>query len=316
VGKVLITGASGYIGGRLVGTLLDRGWDVRALERERAPRLAVPQTVCDLAQAPVDTIAAAAAGAETVVHLAGENEQVAAREPARALAETVVATERIAAACASAGVRRLVYTSTMHVYGARVAPGATLSEEMRVEPRSAYAISRLASEHVAAAFAGRGCDVVILRLTNTVGAPDDPHVDRWTLVANDLCRQGALENRLELLSSGTQWRDFVALSAVCEGIAEVSRSNDPTALPAGTYNVGSGRSITVRALAELIRDEFGRQTGSSPELCAPEPEPDPPGPYQVSVERAAVHGLRFDAPLQEAVAETVRFCLKHREELR
>ena len=79
-----------------------------------------------------------------------------------------------------------------------------LTEDLRPEPRSSYAISRLASEHVAATLAGGAADVVVLRLTNSVGAPVDPAVDRWTLVTNDLCRQGALTGRLELRSSGVQ----------------------------------------------------------------------------------------------------------------
>jgi UDP-glucose 4-epimerase len=315
VSKVLITGAGGYVGGRLVGAFRGAGWEVDAIVREPAPRLPVHQTVCDIERAPAELLTEAAAGADTVVHLAGEDEVVAAREPARALASTVVATERIAEACAAGAVRRLVYMSTIHVYGARIAPGVTLTEDMRAEPRSAYAISRLASEHVAAALAGSRYELVVMRLTNSVGAPDDPSVDRWTLVANDLCRQGAVEGRLELRSSGLQWRDFVPLRSVCDGIVKVASAEAP-ALPSGTYNVGSGRPSTVRGLAELVADVFERETGQRPDLYAPEPEANPPAEYRVSVERAADHGLRFDAPLADAVTETVRFCLEHREELR
>lgn len=315
VSKVLVTGAGGYVGGRLVNAFRDAGWDVHAVVREPAPRLGVPETVCDLTEARSEALTAAGEGAETIVHLAGENELLAAREPAKALAATVVATERIAEACAAAGVKRLVYMSTVHVYGSRIAPGATLSEDMRVEPRSAYAISRLASEHVAAALSDSAYEVVILRLTNSVGAPDDPEVDRWTLVANDLCRQGALNGRLELHSTGVQWRDFVPLRAVCAGIVAASHARDPV-LPEGTYNLGSGRATTVRELAEMVSDAFEQHTGERPPLRAPEPTSDPPAPYHVSVQRAAQHGLRFDDPLRDAVAETVRFCLEHRDELR
>lgn len=312
--KVLITGAGGYIGGRLVGTLRDAGWQVRALVREPAPRLGVQETDCDLAN-PGGALLAACEGAETVVHLAGENELVAVREPAAALSSTTAATENVSEACARAGVKRLVYMSTVHVYGERIVPGATLTEDLRPEPRSAYAISRLASEHVAASLAGQAYELVILRLTNSVGAPDDPSVDRWSLVANDLCRQGSVNGRLGLRSSGMQWRDFVPLRSVCTAIAAASRVAGPV-LPGGTYNLGSGRPSTVRQLARMIQDAFERQTGERPELDAPDPEPHPPEPYYVSVDRAARHGIRLTAPLEDAVAETVRFCVEHREQLR
>ena len=122
----------------------------------------------------------------------------AARDPSAALGSTVMASSAWPTPRGGAGVPRVVYLSTVHVYGDRMAPGATLTEDMRPEPRSAYAISRLASEHVIAGLAGGAYELVILRLTNSVGAPLDPRVDRWSLVANDLARQGALDGRLTL----------------------------------------------------------------------------------------------------------------------
>lgn len=313
--KVLVTGAGGYVGGRLVETLLTQGWDVHALVREPAAHLAVEQTVADLADAATaQTLEAACADARTVIHLAGENEVLTAREPAAALAGTVVATEQLVEAAAACGVKRFVYMSTVHVYGAQMTEGATLTEDLRPEPRSSYAIARLASEHVAAMLAASGSDLVVLRLTNSVGAPPHPTVDRWTLVANDLCRQGARSGSLELRSSGIQWRDFVALSDVCSIIASAAGADDAI-LPPGTYNLGSGRPTTVRDLAGLVQDAFERCTGDRPELLAPEPGPDRPQPYHVSVERAAEHGLRARTPLSEAIEETVRFCIKHRGDL-
>lgn len=309
-----MTGAGGYIGGRLVEPLRAAGWDVHGVVREPTPRLDIEQTVCDLAHADRDALIGACDGAETIVHLAGENEVAAAREPASALASTLVAAENISEACAAAGVKRLVYMSTVHVYGERMQPGVTLTEEMRPEPRSAYAISRLASEHVAASLARGNYELVILRLTNSVGAPDDPSVDRWSLVANDLCRQGALEGRLTLRTSGLQWRDFVALRDVCDGITSACRAVDPILRP-GTYNLGSGHPTTVRGLAGMIQSAFEQETGTRPELVAPPPDGDAPEPYRVSVELAARDGLSLHGRLEDAVQETVRFCLDYREDL-
>jgi UDP-glucose 4-epimerase len=311
--KVLVTGASGYIGGRLVPTLAAAGAEVQTLIRDPALWLAAPQTVCDLCTIAPDALAAACRGAASVVHLAGEDEVLAARDPSAALGSTVVATERVAEACAAAGVRRLVYLSTVHVYGARIGEGATLSEEMRAEPRSAYAISRLASEHIVASRATGAYELVILRLTNSVGAPADPSVDRWSLVANDLSRQGAVHGRLQLRSAGVQWRDFVSLRAVCRAI--VAASGEGGGLPPGTYNLGSGQPATVLELAGLVQEAFAAQTGARPVLEAAPAPPDPPGPYHVSVARLAAHGVRARSSLRAAVEETVRFCLEHRQEL-
>jgi UDP-glucose 4-epimerase len=311
---VLVTGAGGTIGGRLVQTLLDADWHVHALVRQAAPRLGVEQTVCDLDNADGDEVARACEGADTIVHLAGEDKHVFAREPAAALAATLMATQRVAQGAAESGVRRLVYMSSVHVYGARMTPGAILTEDLRPEPRSGYAISRLASEHIAASLAGDAYDLVILRGTNSIGPPADFDKARWTLVANDLCRQGARDGRLQLQSAGVQWLDFLAMRDVCSAIESVSRVKDPVVAP-GTYNFASGQPRTVLGLASMIQDAFEQQTGTRPELHAPEPGPDPPEPYHVSPARAQQLGLRAHTPFEEAVQDTVRFCLAHREEL-
>ena len=310
---VLVTGAGGYVGSGLVATLQHAGWEVRAAVRDRATHLDVEQVVADIAR---DTSAAARAceGVDAVVHLAGDNEVVAARDPAFALGGTVLATERLVEAASASGLKRFVYMSTVHVYGARMTAGATLSEEMRPEPRAPYAIARLASEHLAAMLQAAGVDVVVLRMTNSLGAPAHPAVDRWTLVANDLCRQGALTGRLVLRSPGVQWRDFVALRDVRAIVAEACRTEEP-AVEAGTYNLGSGRSMTIRDLARLVQDAFERRTGRRPELEAPVPGEERPGPYRVAVERAAAQGLRAATPVAQAVDETVEFCLANKEAL-
>jgi UDP-glucose 4-epimerase len=311
--RVLITGAGGYVGSGLVGDMREAGWDVRAAVRHRADHLPVEQIVTELGEDPADA-ARACEGMDAVVHLAGDNEVLAAHDPARALRATVLATERLVQAAAAAGVKRFVYMSTMHVYGERIKGGATLTEDLRPEPRAVYAIARLASEHISAALSSAGVEVVILRLTNSLGAPAHPAVDRWTLVANDLCRQGVLTGRLELRSSGVQWRDFIALSDVRASVSAACRLN-PAVLPAGTYNLGSGQPLTIRGLAGLVQDSFERCTGTRPQLHAPEPSPERPEPYYVSVDRAASHGLKAETPVADAVEDTVRFCIEHKEAL-
>lgn len=313
VTRVLVTGASGYIGSRLVPVLAaNPAYRVRALVRKPASFLAVEdQRVVDLLGEP-ECVDDACSGVDVVVHLAGPNEVIASQEPERALAETVVAAQRVARSAARAGVARLVYVSTVHVYGGRIRDGATLREETPAEPRSVYAIARLASEHLMAS-AGDSVEVIVCRLTNAVGAPADPAVDRWSLVSNDLCRQGVCSGELRLRSSGAQWRDFIALADVCRVLNDVVV---PGRLAAGTYNLCSGRSHTVRQLAGLIQDAFEARGLGRPPLRAPELPPDAPQPYHVSPDRlAAAGGWVATTTLADAVAETVEFCVARRDQL-
>jgi UDP-glucose 4-epimerase len=239
------------------------------------------------------------------VHLAGANEVAAADDPAGSTAATVLAAERIAAS----GAPRIIYLSTIHVYGAGLSEGAVISEASTVAPAHPYAAARLACEHV---FAQSGVPTLIFRLTNGVGAPSRPDVQRWSLVANELCREGALSGQLTLRTSGVQWRDFVALSDV-ESI--VRKLVDPAAFLPGLCNLGSGHSVTVRNLAHMIQDSFEAQSLPRPELHAPEPPAEIPGPYRVDVSHLATLGVAAETPLRTAIDETVQFCIAQRHAL-
>lgn len=294
-----MTGAAGYLGSRLCVHLKERA-SVVAVVRREVPWLPVDQIVADLTTDPLEHIVE---GADAVAHLAGANE--AATDPDAALAATVVAARRLAGATTPS--TRVVHVSTFHVYGAAT---GTVDETTLPAPRHPYAVARLASEHLLG-----GHDLVVLRLTNSVGAPIDPAVDRWTLVTNDLCREAALHGTVTLRTPGLQWRDFVHQRDVVR-ILEVALRDE--AVPAGTYNLGRGESLTIRGLAVLVQDAFERLTGERPVLRAPDAPATPvePDPVVLSVARLAKLGLRADTPVADAVDETARFCLDHRSALR
>lgn len=304
---IAVTGAGGYLGSRLVAALGERA---TPFVNTVVPWLPSNQIQADLASdrsASLDLT-----GMDAVVHLAGHNELVAASHPDRALAETVLAARRVAEAAQRAGVGRIVYVSTVHVYGAAMVPGARLDETALPLPHSLYAVTRLACEHLLAAQAAAGGpDPVIFRLTNAVGAPADSGVDRWSLVALDLCRQAVTTGTMRLKSSGAQWRDFVPLADVVDALVLAGDAG----VPSGTYNLASGRSRTVRQLAELVQDRVEAATGERPTLVAPEMESDPPGPYTVVTDRLAAAGFRSMRPVDDAVDEVVAFCLEQRTAL-
>ena len=305
---LVVTGAAGFVGSRFVPSLASL--PVRALARGHVDHLPpdVPQVEVDLVTGS-EALRRAFDGARAVVHLAGHNETVARRDPDRALTETAVMARHVADAATAAGVERIVYLSTVHVYGDQVADGAVLTEQLPPEPRSTYAITRLACEHL---LAQADAELVVLRMTNAVGAPADPSVDRWTLVAADLCRQAVTHGTLQLRTAGLQWRDFVDLGDVCRILRA---STDPATVDAGVYNLASGRSHTIRHVAEIVQDTFEQLTGTRPPLQAPDPTGPEPAAHHVSVDALAAQGLGADTPVAESIGELARFCLDHKEGL-
>lgn len=298
---VAVTGADGYLGGALAAAATDPAVTLRLIVRRPAPWLPTEAVqAASLEQAATDGVFA---GADAVVHLAGPNEVVTASDPIGALTSAVSAANAVATACANSGVRRLVYVSTMHVYGAALTPGAHITERTLPEPRHPYAIARLTCEHVIST-AARDVEVVILRLTNAVGAPVSVDIDRWTLVANDLCRQAVVDGSLRLLTDGQQWRDFVALDDVCRIVLSAAS----TELPAGTYNLGSGRATQVRQLAIIVKEQAAALGLGELPLEAPAPSADPTAPYLIDVSKLANLGLVSATPLGQAVADILGFC--------
>lgn len=304
-----MTGASGYVGSRAIASLVEMGWSVRALVRRHRPYIATEQVVVDIT-GEMDPLRLAVAGCDAVLHLAGANEVVAAEDPDAAVRDTIVGARHVAAAAADEGVARLVYVSTVHVYGAALVEGAVVSESTVPAPTGIYGLTRLASEHLLSAHAAQtGSEAVILRLTNAVGAPVAPEVDRWSLVGNDLCRQAVRDGRLVLRSPGLQWRDFIALADV---VALVGSALTPGGLPGGTYNLGSGTPMTILDLAALVQDAIEEHTGSRPPLDAPVATGVRPDAYHVDIGRLAALGWKPDSTVAAAVSETARFCLQNR----
>ena len=303
--SVLVTGAGGYIGQRLTHQLAADGVAVRALVRAPLQWPAgIEQVVGDLVVQP-GLAQEIARGVDVVIHLAGANEIATALEPGTAVSDTITAAERVA----SSGAERVIYLSTVHVYGDALTPGALVGEDTAPSPTHPYAVARLACEKV---FTHSGLSALVFRVTNGVGPPWRPDVPRWSLVANDLCREGATTGRLTLRTPGVQWRDFIALRDIESALSALVRSSS---FRAGIYNLGSGRSVTIRDLAGIVQDSFVGLGEPRPDLVAPAPPPDPPGPYHVDITALELLGIRPQTPLRTAVDETVRFCLAHRARL-
>jgi nucleoside-diphosphate-sugar epimerase len=170
--KILVTGATGKVGSRLVKFLAQRGDHVRALVRdvERAASLEgerVELVKGDLLDA--GSLVPAVRGVDSVVHCAAF---FRGATPEQAHAVNDLGTQHLANAARAASVRRFVFTSTGLVYGGT--GGALATEDSPCAAVDAYPLSKVAAERFL--FSVEGLDVRVLRLPFVYG-DGDPHIE-------------------------------------------------------------------------------------------------------------------------------------------
>ena len=107
---------------------------------------------------------------------------------------------------------------------------------------------------------------IIMRLSNSIGAPINTKVDRWSLIGNDLCRQAITTGEIRLKTSGIQERDFIALSEVARAVSHMIEVPD-SAMGEGIFNLGGERAISIIQLATIIQERCQETLGFIPRSC-------------------------------------------------
>ena len=313
--KVLITGAFGFLGGRLAQSLAagSKHEVLLASRRRRPPHdwLAAARTV-QIQLNRADTIDAAVTGADAVVSLAGMNAEDAASDAVGALECNGIGTGRVLEAAKRQRVKRFVYLSTAHVYGSPLS--GVITEQTCPVSLHPYATSHRAGEDlVRAAHQRKEIEGVVVRLSNSFGAPAHKDANCWTLLVNDLCRQAVTAGRLVLRSDGLQHRDFVALSDACGAISHLLEL-PVTALADGLFNVGGGWSPSILEMTERVAERVFVVTGRRPPI-----ERGKEGTRQHSasldycVDKLAATGFPTarDAQVDQEIDSLIRFCLEN-----
>ena len=173
--KVLVTGATGFIGGNLARELWRRGDDVRALVRPGSNRLTIEGTGIVPVEGDIldrGSVDRAVQGCEAVFHVAAAY-TFWSRRPALVSRTNVQGTVNVLTAARRAGVARTVYTSTVSTVGL---PEEGLGDEdTPLDPKTLhghYKRSKLQAEREALAMAEDGMPVVVVNPTTPVGPWD------------------------------------------------------------------------------------------------------------------------------------------------
>jgi dihydroflavonol-4-reductase len=173
---ILVTGGTGFVGANLVRELLALGAGVRVLARPGGDRRALADVRVEIAEGDLldrASLARAVAGTDTVYHVAADY-RLWVRDPAVLHRVNVEGTRAILEAAAEAGVRRVVYTSTVGALGipADGTPGTEDTPAALADMVGAYKASKFLAERVAEDFARRGLPVVIVNPSAPVGPWD------------------------------------------------------------------------------------------------------------------------------------------------
>jgi len=289
--RILLTGGAGFIGTHVSAALVDAGHDVVVLDNLHPSAHRSPAPTGDVVVADLRDPAAvrrALAGIDAVVHQAA---LVGMGLDLSDLPEYVgcndLATAVLLAAMAQARIGRLVLASSMVVYGegaytcgrhGPVQPGrrqvpdlvagqfeppcpqcgealapATVDEDAPLRPRSVYAATKVAQEHLAAAWAYQsGGSVVALRYHNVYG-PGMPRDTPYSGVAAIFRSALAAGRAPRVFEDGRQRRDFVHVSDVATAnLAALDATGSASGEPFRAYNVASGTPTTIAAVAELL----------------------------------------------------------------
>jgi nucleoside-diphosphate-sugar epimerase len=216
-GPVVVTGASGFIGGALIGALRRRGADVVAVSRRQPGQSDCWHRVVDYRDTPCP------AGA-ILVHLAEEATIPEANTRGQAHIDAVHGTVE---ALAGKSYKRIVYASSGQIY--------------RGGAETPYIAGKRAAETIVLAHGG-----AVVRLANIYG----PNMRNRTLIG-DILRQIPGEGVL-IIHDASPRRDFLWIDDAADGLAAVALGT-----ATGIFNLGSGSVISAGDLARLALEAAG-----------------------------------------------------------
>jgi len=265
-GVVLVTGGAGFIGSHLCEALVARGRRVRVLDdfsTGNAANLARVWRQIEVQEGSLESeasIARAIAGVGAIAHLAARSsvaESMAAEDLYRRV--NVGGTAAIIAAARRTGVARIVLAASSSAYGDHDAPH---DESMEPRPMSPYGATKVEGERMLRAMATESStpgapDAVALRFFNVYGTRQDPNNAYAAVIPRFISRIGS-GLPATIYGDGEQTRDFVHVSDAARAV--IAAIDAPQRLGGAVVNVGSGRAISIRALAETIGRVLGKPT--------------------------------------------------------
>lgn len=298
--RIVVTGAAGFIGSNLCRDLVEKQYDVVAIDNLSAGTLAnIPK---GLSFIEVDIrskdLAKYLEGAHTVFHMAAKNcLPDCAANPVETSDINVTGTANVVQACIKANVEHLVYSDTSAEYeGILDFP----SKVERIEPLSVYACSKRGGYLAARALCDlHGLALSAVRYFNVYGPAQDwrrvipPVMSAFTIKL--LSRQAPT-----IYGTGTKRRDFIHVDDVNRFHLKLI---EDTAVRGGLFNLGSGANNSILEIYEAIEKII--QSGIKPKF-----EPELPGEAETTLADTSLTektGWKIEVDLQTGLKSFIDY---------
>lgn len=304
--KALVTGGAGFIGGHLVRALLADGVEVVVLDNFRTGNIRnLDELPVRLVRGCITDRAAvrdAVGGCDTVFHLAALVSVPESMERVHdCVSLNVTGLLTVLEEASAAGARKLVLSSSAAIYGDD--PEVPKREDMRPAPKSPYAITKLDGEYYCALFAATGgIETACLRYFNVFGPRQNPR-SAYAAAVPIFIRRALAGEPVVIHGDGGQTRDFVFVKDVAAANLFAARAVGLT----GVFNIGYGRSLSIRELADRIIAQTG---GQSPIINEP-PRAGDVRHSLASANKIFSAGFTPSHDLESGLAETLAWYAAH-----
>ncbi len=262
MGKILVTGAGGFIGSHLTEELVRRGEDVRAFVRynsrdERGlledlpPEIRKEVEILPGDLKDPDGVRKAVRGCSRVFHLGALIAiPYSYVHPFDFVQTNVNGTAHLLNACLETGsVERIVHTSTSEVYG--TAQYVPIDEKHPLQAQSPYAASKIAGDKLAESyFRSFQLPVATIRPFNTFGPRQSLRAIIPTVIS-----QAVSGNRIKVGNLKPR-RDFLYVKDTVRGFIEIAKCDDAIGK---VVNIGSGQDMSIEELTGKIVDFTGQE---------------------------------------------------------
>jgi UDP-glucose 4-epimerase len=258
---VLVTGGAGFIGSHLCEGLLAKGYRVRVLDSLVYGRHEWVPANAEFLEGDIRDIAAcikAVEGMDGVFHCAAMSRSGPSQELIDVCTQSnIVGTQNMLLAARDADVKRFIYSGSSTYYGNRPPPHR---ESDPADLLNIYGLTKSVGEQYSLMF---DLPAIVLRYFNVYG-PRQPETGAYALVLGIFLRRWADGQTLEIHGDGSQRRDFVHVRDVVRANIAAYESD----LRGEVFNVGSGRNISVKELADMISPDQCHTEGRTGDAVA------------------------------------------------